>query len=76
MGEHLPCKQGVKSSNLSISTQIMRKTKFFERSGAGVNTCHYLKQIMYLENRIRKETIEISSKKTSEVVIIKVTPGE
>ena len=25
LGEHLPCKQGVKSSNLSISTQIMKR---------------------------------------------------
>ncbi len=25
LGEHLPCKQGVKSSNLSISTRRVRK---------------------------------------------------
>ena len=24
LGEHLPCKQGVKSSNLSISTRIIK----------------------------------------------------
>ena len=27
MGEHLPCKQGVKSSNLSVSTFILITTK-------------------------------------------------
>ena len=25
LGEHLPCKQGVKSSNLSISMKIMKR---------------------------------------------------
>ena len=25
LGEHLPCKQGVKSSNLSIATQVKEK---------------------------------------------------
>ena len=33
MGEHLPCKQGVKSSNLSISirTKAMRRAKIEKR---------------------------------------------
>ena len=26
LGEHLPCKQGVKSSNLSVSTEFQNKT--------------------------------------------------
>ena len=30
LGEHLPCKQGVKSSNLSISTQIMKNLSLSE----------------------------------------------
>ena len=30
LGEHLPCKQGVKSSNLSISTKAMSRAKIFE----------------------------------------------
>ena len=38
LGEHLPCKQGVKSSNLSISTRNL-KIKFRDT---------------YLENRILK----------------------
>ena len=42
LGEHLPCKQGVKSSNLSISTRRTRP------NGSG-------RQIPYLENRILKE---------------------
>ena len=33
LGEHLPCKQGVKSSNLSISTLIAKRTS------ADMETC-------------------------------------
>ena len=40
MGEHLPCKQGVKSSNLSVSTD---RKQFNARS------------IMYLENFIQND---------------------
>ena len=28
LGEHLPCKQGVKSSNLSISTLVMSNANY------------------------------------------------
>ena len=28
LGEHLPCKQGVKSSNLSVSTELQKVLKF------------------------------------------------
>ena len=31
MGEHLPCKQGVKSSNLSVSTVDLKKIKFTKK---------------------------------------------
>ena len=52
MGEHLPCKQGVKSSNLSISISIKMIKSFL---------CS-----MYLENHILKEEkIESSKKKIS-----------
>ena len=44
LGEHLPCKQGVKSSNLSVSTGWKRKRKS--------------KESPYLENRILKENLE------------------
>ncbi len=43
MGEHLPCKQGVESSNLLVS---MMYAKEVHRSG---------KDAPYLENRILKE---------------------
>ena len=42
LGEHLPCKQGVKSSNLSISTSLVSSHKWI---GTGQ---------LYLENRILK----------------------
>ena len=42
LGEHLPCKQGVKSSNLSISI----------RNPKGFRNC------MYLENCILKYTLK------------------
>ena len=31
LGEHLPCKQGVKSSNLSVSTVDLKKIKFTKK---------------------------------------------
>ena len=38
LGEHLPCKQGVKSSNLSVSIEWVRSTE--EREGtAGDRKC-------------------------------------
>ena len=43
MGEHLPCKQGVMSSNLTISTRSSLK---IEDAGRHLNK--------YLDNRIRK----------------------
>ena len=43
MGEHLPCKQGVMSSNLTISTRSSMK---IEDAGRHLNK--------YLDNRIRK----------------------
>ena len=50
LGEHLPCKQGVKSSNLSISIRVhdvcTSRTSFF-RSCRHADT--------YLENRILKQ---------------------
>ena len=33
LGEHLPCKQGVKSSNLSVSTQRKLKTGAYSSAG-------------------------------------------
>ena len=33
LGEHLPCKQGVKSSNLSVSAQRKLKTGAYSSAG-------------------------------------------
>ena len=53
MGEHLPCKQGVKSSNLSVSI---------------VDVIKLLQSTLYLENRIKTKTIKDQKEiKTSEV---------
>ena len=43
MGEHLPCKQGVKSSNLSVSI---------------VDVIKLLQSTLYLENCIQREIIK------------------
>ena len=34
LGEHLPCKQGVKSSNLSVSTRDEKSRSFYNRTFA------------------------------------------
>ena len=47
LGEHLPCKQGVKGSNPSISTKVMKVMR--KQSGSHLN--------MYLENFILNDTI-------------------
>ena len=47
LGEHLPCKQGVKSSNLSISTRYEDR---FEADQLLMNDRH--QSSMYLENHI------------------------
>ena len=39
MGEHLPCKQGVKSSNLSISMQIMKRVSEPDLQEQPMHTC-------------------------------------
>ena len=52
LGEHLPCKQGVKSSNLSISSCTKTETELCAST--------------YLENRILNETRRIEIFKTSE----------
>ena len=62
MGEHLPCKQGVKSSNLSISIRQRKHRKLESRKS--------IQSHMYLENHIQKR-FKISKDKTSEVVISK-----
>ncbi len=36
LGEHLPCKQGVKSSNLSISTRQKQLNEFKPKGGKRV----------------------------------------
>ena len=62
MGEHLPCKQGVKSSNLSVSTDLKQlnefeynDNKFCARSFAKLNRYNMLGKasILYLENFIQ-----------------------
>ena len=43
LGEHLPCKQGVMSSNLTISTLAMSNAGFgsvYESQRCGVNCLH------------------------------------
>ena len=63
MGEHLPCKQGVRSSNLLISISFMKFYKtFVEGSGFTV----YVKQL-HLENYTLTE-IKISCFKNEEKV--------
>ena len=42
MGEHLPCKQGVKSSNLSISIQSGRAVKRTKVPNYAVNLKNYV----------------------------------
>ena len=49
LGEHLPCKQGVESSNLSVSIGWERRAKSRE---------HPSGKSPYLENRILKEDLE------------------
>ena len=56
LGEHLPCKQGVKSSNLSIS--IRPEVKLQRKAGKRM-------VMMYLENRIPINLIS-NNDKTSE----------
>ena len=62
MGEHLPCKQGVKSSNLSVSTDLKQlnefeynDNKFSARSFVKLNRHNMLGKasILYLENFIQ-----------------------
>ena len=49
LGEHLPCKQGVKSSNLSISICASESRRLWNGRFAVVNA-----HSMYLENCILK----------------------
>ena len=62
LGEHLPCKQGVKSSNLSVSTDLKQldefeynDNKFSARSFVKLNRYNMLGKtsILYLENFIQ-----------------------
>ena len=62
LGEHLPCKQGVKSSNLSVSTDLKQlnefeynDNKFCARSFVKLNRYNMLGKtsILYLENFIQ-----------------------
>ena len=41
MGEHLPCKQGVKSSNLSISTKVIETENVQARFREDLRACSY-----------------------------------
>ena len=58
MGEHLPCKQGVKSSNLSISTHRKMELNSLPVMIAYKELCVMMTgktvKEMYLENRIQK----------------------
>ena len=54
LGEHLPCKQGVESSNLLVSTKAM--SQGFAKGIA----LSLKKQKSYLENRISKIKIQAS----------------
>ena len=62
MGEHLPCKQGVKSSNLSVSTDLKQLNEFEYNdnkfsAGSFVELSIYnmlgKASILYLENFIQ-----------------------
>ena len=50
LGEHLPCKQGVESSNLFISTGLRKKTEHCTLKTA------YTKHLKYVKRRDRDET--------------------
>ena len=54
MGEHLPCKQGVKSSNLSVSSRQNRETDLVYAQRA-----QKLKSRMYLEKSIQSRKKDI-----------------
>ena len=61
LGEHLPCKQGVKSSNLSVSTgygdtQTVERVRIISHDRKGATFS------LYLENRILK-ILNIKKKK-------------
>ena len=55
LGEHLPCKQGVKSSNLSVSTQAYYTRALEIKQSAK-------KHKPYLENRIMKLILKVSKR--------------
>ena len=50
MGEHLPCKQGVESSNLFISIGLQKKAEHCTLKTA------YIKHLKYVKRRDRDET--------------------
>ena len=39
LGEHLPCKQGVMSSNLTISTKVIRRISASRKSKTSERAC-------------------------------------
>ena len=67
MGEHLPCKQGVKSSNLSISTG-REAGRLEDMTGERIKS---VSQDTYLENRILNENKYQDIRGTSKDVKLK-----
>ena len=57
LGEHLPCKQGVKGSNPFISTENMKYSILWMNHMAVLLNCKVIRNVpetvlLYLENRI------------------------
>ena len=61
LGEHLPCKQGVESSNLLSSTRMMKRAY----APANPRKRNKLYHLTYLENRIQKR-----QKKYSKIILM------
>ena len=62
MGEHLPCKQGVESSNLLVSSEVRGNFHFKEKEPKELLGTFRL----YLENRILNQNILIFLRKKEE----------
>ena len=62
LGEHLPCKQGVKSSNLSISMQIMKRVPESNLQEQPMHTCVHKDANAQIRNSGLKRTLKTAYK--------------
>ena len=56
LGEHLPCKQGVMSSNLTISTKVMRRE--VSANLADTETCYFISVMHTMHSQLRCEEVQ------------------